>query len=142
MSIEEGEALFSVGTSFSTRLLEFLAMGLFAILSLLAFFSSALYVSITFALLSIAFLVIYFRMARFDFYEDRMKIQRRKKVLGETRYSDVKEIFVTKGTRSTPPRISLELKNSEKKLGWVGKPMNKDLDVDLLTWLRAKIGEK
>src|SRR5579875_3508380 len=84
--------LFSVGTSQSTRLLEIGAIVLFLVLSVLSIASSAYEIAILFAIVAVIFIIIYFRMARFDFYEESLRIQRRNALLKEIQYSDVEDV--------------------------------------------------
>ncbi|MHB8565591.1 MAG: hypothetical protein ACYC7D_04105 [Nitrososphaerales archaeon] len=130
--------LFSIGVSLSTRLLEIGAALLFFVSSLLSAISSAYYIAVLFALFAVIFSVVYFRMIRFDFYEESLRILRRNTLLREVQYSSVKDIYFAKGTFSMPPKISLKLKD-EERLGWIGNPMNKELNVDLLSWLKSKV---
>lgn len=131
--------LFSVGTSQSTRLLEIGAIVLFLVLSVLSIASSAYEIAILFAIVAVIFIIIYFRMARFDFYEESLRIQRRNALLKEIQYSDVEDVYISKPSLTMPPRVSLTVKDDPKGLAWVGNPKNKELGVDLIAWLKEKV---
>lgn len=139
-SLEEiTKPLFSVGTAPSTRALEAGAIALFLILGVLSVIAGAYYIAVLFFLISVAFTLVYFRLERFDFYEDTLQIYRRRKLLREVHYSSIESVYMSKGTFTLPPRISLKVKEQKEMLSWVGNPKNKELSIDLHSWLKKKI---
>lgn len=136
---ESTKPLFSVGTAPSTKALEVGAIALFLILGVLSVLAGAYYVAVLFFLISLVFTFVYFRLERFDFYEDALRIYRRKKLLREVHYFSIESMHMSRGTFTLPPRISLKVKEQKETLGWVGNPKNNELSMNLSSWLKKKI---
>lgn len=131
--------LFTVGTAPSTKALEAGAIALFFILGVFSVIADAYYAAVLFFLISLAFTLVYFRLERFDFYEDELRIFRRRRLLREIHYSSIESVHISKGTFTLPSRISLKVKGGKEILSWVGNPKNKELSMDLYSWLEKKI---
>jgi hypothetical protein len=138
---ESTKPLFTVGTAQSTKALEVGAIAFFLILGVLSVIADAYYIAILFFLISLSFTLVYFRLERIDFYEDALRIYRRRRLLGEIHYFRIESAHMSKGTFTLPPRISLKVKEQKETLSWVGNPKSKELSMDLYSWLKKKMIE-